>query len=179
MATHIVAMAWAHLSADKWLIRKAFLNFGISIHPDSREDHLLSIKGVENTAIDHNGWFGYSEVGNALEAHALIPDDDDLMTALVSATEGVSIKLVRQKQLQAERARRGIPRSGTKPELLARLQAHKAGDGQESGQESGYGPGHGSGEEDEFAAITTHIKLGTPIYSSPFSSSPSSPKNED
>jgi hypothetical protein len=94
MATHIVAMTWAHLSADKRLIREAFLNCGISIHPDGREDHLLSIKGLYNTAMDPNGWFGYSEVGNALEAHALIPDDDDLMTALVSATEGVSIKLV-------------------------------------------------------------------------------------
>jgi hypothetical protein len=101
------------------------------------------------------------------------------MTALVSATEGVSIKLVTRKQLQAECVRRGIPRSGIKPELLARLQAHKAGDGQESGQESDYGPGHESGEEDEFTTITTHIKLGTPIYSSSFSSPPSSPKNED
>jgi hypothetical protein len=55
------------------------------------------------------------------------------MTALVSATEGVSIKLVTQKQLQAEYARWGIPRSGTKLELLARLQAHEAGGGQGSG----------------------------------------------
>jgi hypothetical protein len=127
MATHIVAMAWAHLSADRELIRKAFLNCGIYIHLDGRENHLLSIKGVENTAIDPNGWFGYSAVGNALDAHATIPDDDDLMTALVSATEGMSIKLVTQQQLQAECARHGIPRSGTKPELLARLQAHEAG----------------------------------------------------
>jgi hypothetical protein len=81
---------------------------------------------VDSTAIDLNGWFGYSAVGNALEAHALIPDDDDLMTALVSATEGVSIKLVTQQQLQAECERRRIPRLGTKAELLARWQAHEA-----------------------------------------------------
>jgi hypothetical protein len=175
MATHIVAMAWAYLSADRGLICKAFLNCGISIHPDGREDHVLSIRGVDSTAIDPNGWFGYSAVGNALEAHALIPDDDDLMTALVSATEGVSIKLVTQKQLRAECARRGIPRSGNKPELLVRLQAHEAG----GGQGSGHGPGHGSDEEDEFATIITHIKSGTPIHSSAFSSPPSSPKNEE
>jgi hypothetical protein len=175
MATHIVAMVWTHLSANRELIRKAFLNCGISIHPDGREDHLLNIKGVNNTAVDPNGWFGYSAVGNALDAHAIIPNDDDLMTALVSATEGVSIKLVTQKQLQAERARRGIPRSGTKPELLDRLQAHEAGDGQGTGHRPGYGPG----EEDEFATISTHITLGTPMPSSPFSSPPSSPKNED
>jgi hypothetical protein len=55
IATHIVAMAWAHLSADRELIRKAFLNCGISIHPDGRKDHPISIKGVDNTAIDPNG----------------------------------------------------------------------------------------------------------------------------
>jgi hypothetical protein len=111
-----------------------------------------------------------------MPTHATIPDDDDLMTALVLATEGVSIKLVTQKQLQADCARRGIPRSGTKPELLARLQAHEAQHGGSQG--TGHGPGYGPGE-DEFATISTHITLGTPIPSSPFSSPPSSPKNED
>jgi hypothetical protein len=130
---------------------------------------------VDNTAINPNGWFGYSAVGNALDAYAIIPDDDDLITALVSATEGVSIKLVTQKQLQAEYARRGIPRSGTKPELLNRLQAHEAG----GGQGTNHGPGYGPGKEDEFATISTHITLGTPMPNSPFSSPPSSPKNED
>jgi hypothetical protein len=55
ITTHIVAMAWAHLSANKGLIRKAFLNYGIFIHSDGRKDHLLSIKGVDSTAIDPNG----------------------------------------------------------------------------------------------------------------------------
>jgi hypothetical protein len=59
MATYIVVMAWVHLSADKELIRKAFLNYGIFIHFDGRENHLISIKGVENTDIDPNGYFGY------------------------------------------------------------------------------------------------------------------------
>jgi hypothetical protein len=60
MVIHIVAMAWAHLSANKELVRKAFFNCGISIHPDGRENHLISIKGVKNTDIDPNGYFGYS-----------------------------------------------------------------------------------------------------------------------
>jgi hypothetical protein len=81
MATQIVAMASAYLSADKELIRKAFLNCGIFIHPDGREDQLISIKGVDNTAIDPNGWFGFLAVGNALDAYAMIPDDDDFITA--------------------------------------------------------------------------------------------------
>jgi hypothetical protein len=170
MAKYIAAIAWAHLSADRELIRKTFLNCGSFIHSDGRKDHLLSIKGVDNTAIDTNGWFGYLAVGKALDAHTTIPDDDNLTTALVSATEGVSIKNVTQKQLQAECARQGIPRSGTKPELFARLQTHEAGGRQRTG--------HKPGEEDEFATISTHITLGKPMPSSPFSSPPSSP-NED
>jgi hypothetical protein len=157
MATHIVAIAWAYLSADKKLIRKAFLNCGISIHPDGRKNQLISIKGVNNTAINPNGWFGYLKVGNALDAYATIPDDDDFITALFSATENVSIKLVTQKQLQAECARRGIPKSGTKPELLAKLQAHEAQiDG---GQEAGYRPHYKPNEKNEFAIMSGEALL--------------------
>jgi hypothetical protein len=99
------------------------------------------------------------------------------MTALVSATEGVSIKLVTQKQLQAKFARRGIPKLGTKPELLAKLQAHKAQIG--GGQKVGYRPHYKPNKKDEFAIIGTHITLGILMPSSPFSNPPSSPKNED
>jgi hypothetical protein len=170
MATHIVAIAWAAMQADKELFCKAFLNCGISIYSDGREDHLISIKGVDNTVIDPNGWFGYLQVGNALNEHAIVPDDDDLITALVSAAEGVTIKLVIRKQLQAEYLRRGIPKSGTKPELLARLQAHEA--------QQLTGGGQGIGEDDEFAVVSPYIELGTPLRSSSFSSPSSSPKNE-
>jgi hypothetical protein len=168
MATHIMAMAWAHLSANKELIRKAFLNYSISIHSDGRENHLISIKRVENTDIDPNGYFGYSQMGNALDNYCTIPADDDLMTALVSATKEMRppLKLVTKEQLQKECKRRRLAKSGNKPELLAKLQAHKAQ--QQAGGDN----------EDEVARI--HITLGTPItINSPFSSPPLSPKNED
>jgi hypothetical protein len=54
---------------------------------------------MNNTAIDLNGWFGYSQMGNALDEHAIVPDDDDFMTALVLAAEEIIIKLVIRKQL--------------------------------------------------------------------------------
>jgi hypothetical protein len=161
-------MAWAHLSANRELIRKAFLNCSISIHPDGREDHLISIKRVKNTNIDPNGYFGYSQMCNALDNYCTIPADDDLMTALVSATEGMRppLKLVTKEQLQEECERRGLAKSGNKPELLATLQAHEA-------QQQA-----GGDDENEVASI--HITLGTPItINSPFSSPPSNPKNED
>jgi hypothetical protein len=128
MVTHIMAIAWAYLSTDRELIRKAFLNYGIFIHSDGRKNHLISIKGVDNTVIDPNGYFGYSQVGNALDNYCTILADDDLMTALVSATEEMRppLKLVTKGRLQKECKRRGLAKSGNKPELLARLQAHEA-----------------------------------------------------
>jgi hypothetical protein len=173
IVTYIVVIAWAAMQADRELFRKAFFNRGIFIYPDGRKDHLISIKGVNNTAIDPNGWFGYSQVGNAFDKHAMVPDDDDLMTALVSAAEGVTIKLVTRKQLQAECLRRGIPKSRTKPELLARFQAYEA-------QGAGQGTGDiadGGDEDDELVSI--HITLGTPFTNSPFFNPPSSPRDKE
>jgi hypothetical protein len=106
-------------------------------------------------------------VGNALNNYCTIPADDDLITALVSATKEMKppLKLVTKEQLQKEYKRRKLAKSGNKPELLAKLQAHKA---QQAGGD----------DENEVASI--HITLGTPIsINSPFSSPPSSPKNEN
>jgi hypothetical protein len=67
-------------------------------------------------------------VGNALDSYFTIPANDDLMTALVSAIEEIRspLKLVTKEQFQEECERRGLAKSGNKPELLARLQAHEA-----------------------------------------------------
>jgi hypothetical protein len=143
------------MQTNKKLFCKAFLNCGMFIHPDGRKDHLINIKEVNNTAIDSNGWFGYSQMGNVFNKHAIIPDDDDLITALISAAEGVIIKPVIRKQLQAKCLRQRIPKSGTKPELLARLQAYKA---QKAGQKTGDVANDGN-ENDKLASI--HIILGT------------------
>jgi hypothetical protein len=50
------------------------------------------------------------------------------MIALISAIEDLNtnLKAVTLKQLRDECTRRGISKSGTKPELLTRLQAHEA-----------------------------------------------------
>jgi hypothetical protein len=160
-------MAWAYLSADRKLIRKAFFNYGIFIHSDGREDHLISIKRVENTDIDPNGYFNYSQVGNAFDNYCTIPADDDLITALMFAIKGMKppLKLVTKEQFQKEYERQGLAKSGNKPELLARLQAHEA---QQAGGD----------DEDEVASI--YIILGTLMsINSPFSSLSLSPKNKD
>jgi hypothetical protein len=67
-------------------------------------------------------------MGNVFDNYCIIPADDDLITALVSATKGMRppLKLVTKGQLQEECERRGLAKSSDKPELLVRLQAYEA-----------------------------------------------------
>jgi hypothetical protein len=56
---------------------------GIFIHPDGSKDHLINIKGINNSSIDPNGWRGSSEY----RSYEVVSEDFDYMTALISATE--------------------------------------------------------------------------------------------
>jgi hypothetical protein len=56
MVIIVVAEAWAAVASNKDLIGKAFLNCGISIHSDGSQDHMISIKDIDNQAIDFNSW---------------------------------------------------------------------------------------------------------------------------
>jgi hypothetical protein len=74
----IVARAWERLRGDFSLIKQAFIQCGISIHPNGHGDHLIHIKGVDNSSIDSNGWRGWS----AHNSHTIIDEDFDYMTAV-------------------------------------------------------------------------------------------------
>jgi hypothetical protein len=126
------------------------------LHPNGHEDHLINIKGVDNSTIDPNGWRGWS----AHNSHAIVDEYFDYMTALISATEELkpSLRTVTQKQLQEECVRRGLGKSGTKADLLARLQMHES-------QQNYGGDEVEIGIGDEFAAV--ELELGTPIPDSP------------
>jgi hypothetical protein len=106
MATVIVGRAWERLQADPALIERAFLHRGISIHPDGHEDHLINIKGVDNSSIDSNGWRSSSDY----RSYEVVSEDFDYITTLISATEELkpSIKTVTLKQLQKECVNRGV-----------------------------------------------------------------------
>jgi hypothetical protein len=126
------------------------------MHPNGHEGHLINFKGVDNSTIDPNGWRGWS----AHNSHAIADEDLDYMRALISATEELkpSLRTVTQKQLQEECVRRGLGKSGTKADLLARLEMY------ESQQNSG-GNEVESDIGDEFAAV--ELELGIPIPDSP------------
>jgi hypothetical protein len=157
----IVGRAWERLQKDPDLIKRAFPQCDISIHPDGTEDHLINIKGVDNSFIDPNGWRSSSEY----RSYEVVSEDFDYMTALISAAEELkpSIKTVTLKQLQEECIHRGLAKSETKPELLTRLQAYESD----------------SVKTEEFA--TTDLTLGTPIPDTPISGTPipSSPRAFD
>jgi hypothetical protein len=156
MATIIVARAWERLKEDLDLIKQSFLQCGISIHPDGHEDHLINIKGVDNSTIDPNGWRDWS----AHNSHAIIDEDFDYLTALISAIKELkpSLRTVTQKQLQEECVRRWLAKSGTKANLLARLQLHELQ--QKFGNDKVQ-----SDIEEEFADVV--LELETPIPDSP------------
>jgi hypothetical protein len=139
-----VRVGWALRSLD--LIKRTFLHCGISIQPGGTEDHLINIKGVDNSSLDPNGWRRRSLHPN----HQVVSEDFDYMTALISAAEELkpNINSVTQKQLQEECVRRGLAKWGSKAELLARLQAYEV--------------------REEFATI--ELTLGTPIPDTPIAS---------
>jgi hypothetical protein len=97
MAIIIVARAWDRLRANTDLIKQSFLHCGIFIHPSGCEDHLINTKGVDNSSLNSNEWRGWFAHNN----HAIVDEDFDYMTALISAVEELkpSLKTVTQKQL--------------------------------------------------------------------------------
>jgi hypothetical protein len=78
------------------------------------------------------------------------------LTALISATEELkpSLRTVTQNQLQEECVRRGLAKSGTKADLLARLQMHKS-------QQNSSADDVESDIGDEFTNV--ELELGAPI----------------
>ncbi|CCE34825.1 uncharacterized protein CPUR_08764 [Claviceps purpurea 20.1] len=56
MTTHVVKDAIEILKDRSDMVKKAFLDVGISIKPDGSEDHLINIKDIRPDQIDWSGW---------------------------------------------------------------------------------------------------------------------------
>jgi hypothetical protein len=97
ITTVIVGRDWKRLSANTSIIKQAFLQCGISIHPDGHKNYLINIKEVDNSSLDPNGWRDWSNY----YTHEVISPDFDHITALISATEelNTNIKAVTLRQL--------------------------------------------------------------------------------
>ncbi|EEU38504.1 uncharacterized protein NECHADRAFT_88606 [Fusarium vanettenii 77-13-4] len=123
MVTHVVASALKRLSAKSEMVKKAFLNCGISIRPDGAEDWLIRIKDIPSDQIDFTGWEEAEEVIVKDEdpvdplcddEEFLVADDDELLLHTQYHEEVI-------KQLQERLRKRGLRVSGKKADLIQRL----------------------------------------------------------
>jgi transcriptional/translational regulatory protein YebC/TACO1 len=125
MITHVVARACERLNSAEGaeIVRKSFLNCGISILPDGSEDSFIKIKGIKDDEINFTGWETAEEivieddapVDSLCDDEELIEADDDDLLLLTRYHEEVV------KKLQARLRKRGLKTSGRKAELIHRL----------------------------------------------------------
>ena len=80
--THVVSIAIKRLQNDPKLIKRAFLNCGISIRPDGIEDSFIRIKDIPSDQIDFTRWE---------EAEEPDPEIDDLVDSLCDEEELISM----------------------------------------------------------------------------------------
>lgn len=124
--THIVAAATQRLIAKAEIVKKAFLNTGISIQPDGLKDTFIRIKDIPAEEIDFTGQEVAEEIIVRLEdkidpflndKELIAIDDDNLLTITRYHQQHV-------KDLQIKLKTRGLKVSGKKAELVRRLQEY-------------------------------------------------------
>ncbi|KAL6411770.1 hypothetical protein AUP68_04144 [Ilyonectria robusta] len=120
MTTHIVAAAIQRLIEKADMVKKAFLNCGISVRPDGLEDCFINIKDIPSEQINFTGWEEAEEiivkledeVDELLDEEEMISmDDNDLLTMTRYHERRV-------KDLQGQLKERGLKVSGKKAELV-------------------------------------------------------------
>ncbi|KAF2186694.1 hypothetical protein K469DRAFT_726176 [Zopfia rhizophila CBS 207.26] len=129
MTTHVVAAAARKLTTQKAdLIRKAFIECGISIHADGSQDHLIRIKDISSSDIDFTGW-------EAQEDPVIKQEDEDFKELLTTGDMLDEFSLQEEeylprnnyrilpiKQLKDLCKQRGPAVSGGKKVLVERLE---------------------------------------------------------
>jgi hypothetical protein len=126
MVTHVVAAALRRLNSNPDLVKKAFLNCGISVRPDGSEDCFISIKDISADQIDFTGWENAEEVV-VKDEDPVDPFFDD--QELISADDSELMIITRYHEQVMARLReilkeRGLKVSGKKADLIQRLQDH-------------------------------------------------------
>ena len=78
MTTWTVAQAVRRLEERDDLVRRAFLQTGISIRPDGTQDYLIKIKDITKTQISWTGWERMKDttVGDISESFGELPVTD-------------------------------------------------------------------------------------------------------
>jgi transcriptional/translational regulatory protein YebC/TACO1 len=125
MIAYVVARACERLNSAEGvkIVRKSFLNCGISILPDGSEDTFIKIKGNKDDEINFTGWEitegivieDDAPVDSLCDDEELIEADDDELLLLTRYHEEAV------KKLQARLRKKGLKISGRKAELIQRL----------------------------------------------------------
>ncbi|KAI0911726.1 DDE superfamily endonuclease-domain-containing protein [Ustulina deusta] len=128
MATHIVGNAWkrAFTAENQALVAGLFEKTGISIHPDGRDDHLISIKGIDSSQLRLDDWYRQPGEHTNLEIAevitALESGNEFLATAEVLGMPQNTYRCLQNKVLKEMCRQRGLYVSGSKIEMVNRLE---------------------------------------------------------
>lgn len=128
MTTHVVAEAARKLADEKAdLVRKAFLECGISVHPDGSQDHLIRIKDISNSVIDFAGWETQEDpVIGQEDDFAELPEANDTFDEFLLEEEEFlprnNYRTLLVKELKDLCRQRGLAVSGAKKVLIERLE---------------------------------------------------------
>jgi hypothetical protein len=127
MTTIIVKKAWDRVKRHPEMIRESFLRAGITTSPTGRQDHLISIKGVEN--IDLTGWETAEEISvKSEELVSRLCDDEELFFGPAEDfNEDIltyTLKGMKMPQLKDLAGRNEISTIGKKSDIIERLKSH-------------------------------------------------------
>ncbi|KAJ0125647.1 Uncharacterized protein HZ326_31247 [Fusarium oxysporum f. sp. albedinis] len=127
MTTWIVYRAWERIKKEQDMIRDSFLRSGITTRPDGSQDHLISIKGIEN--IDFSGWENAGDI--SIKSEELVdrlcdeeelsfgPDEEYDQDTLILALR--RLKVAQLRQLASSN---GLSTKGKKSDLIELLRSH-------------------------------------------------------
>ncbi|KAI1818975.1 DDE superfamily endonuclease-domain-containing protein [Xylaria intraflava] len=129
MITHVVGNAWmrAFQPENKAMVASLFIKTGISIHPDGRDDTSISIKGIDPSKLDLNGWYcPPEERENLIEQAKLVPETPARLREYIEENEDFELPAPTTyeatKKVLAEMCKdRGLKVTGTKSVLITRL----------------------------------------------------------
>ncbi|KAJ0135266.1 Peroxisomal targeting signal 2 receptor [Fusarium oxysporum f. sp. albedinis] len=127
MTTWIVHRAWERIKKERDIIRDSFLRAGITTRPDGSQDHLISIKGIEN--IDCSGWEKAGDT--SIKSEELVdrlcdeeelsfgPDEEYGEDTLI-----FTLRRLKVSQLRQMASLNNISSLGKKSDLIERLRSH-------------------------------------------------------
>jgi hypothetical protein len=134
MTTFVVANAIRRLQEEHPdLIHQSFIQCGLSVRPDGREDHLIRIKGIPNSDINLEHWesavdpaLSQEEVEEREVEEREVSHLDDLEYTLggEDLLARSPYRTLKVPQLKEHLRARGLPLVGTKMVLVKRLEDH-------------------------------------------------------